>query len=137
MPEPKSPKSRRQSASRRRGGSSRKNDLPVGPASDQQSDRSPEGTNGDVDRGSGRPGRQEGVESVPREGEVGETGGRQADGSADAPRQDESDGPAPQDEVGATPEEKGRQHDEPAPQDARKIVDERQRIRETGHYGKI
>ena len=102
MPDPKRPKS------------SRRTDLPVGPVpSKQESDRAPQGADEDVDRGSGR-GRQEGVESVPREGEVGETGGRDEASHAGS----------------------GRQVKEISAPQAREVVDERQHIRETAHHRK-
>ena len=78
MPDPKVPKSRRRSE-----------EPPGGPVpSEQESDRGPEATDEDVDRGSGSA-RQEGVESVPREGEVGETGGRSAAPASQARQIDE------------------------------------------------
>ena len=131
---PKNPKTRRTGPASRTKGSRRRNELPTGPASEPVvPTRSSEAADEDVDRGSSRAGRQEGVESSRREGEVSETGGRQEEeGSDTSHRIGGSQGePIPGEK------ESWRDEGEPATPQDRTVVDERQRVRETGHHGKV
>jgi hypothetical protein len=123
MPDTRKSESRR---SRKPAGPRRRNE----PQPEQISDRAPAGGSEDVDRGQGGGRHQEGVESVPREGEVSETGGRQADSSPEEPWS-----PGRQTE-GESEKWPAHREPEPAAPQGRGAIDERQRIRETAPRGK-